>query len=169
MSLSTARLVLHPVGEAEARRIHDRAPTPDDRWAADYPFDGDLAGIGAFLHAVEQQGEQGPFGYYQVSLRSRAIAIGGIGFKGLPLDGAAEVGYGLAPSARGHGYATEALRAIVDLAAALGLTTIRADTDLENRASQRVLEKAGFHLSREDAEARSYEIHLEAGAAVGDA
>lgn len=161
MRITTPRLVLHPVDEAEARRIHGRAPGPDDRWAPDYPFEGDLAGTGAFLHAVERDGEQGPFGYWRVAVRPDDVAIGGIGFKGPPQDGAVEVGYGLAPSARGNGYATEALLAIVDLAASLGVATVRADTDLDNTASQRVLEKAGFLHVRTDAAARWYGIDLQ--------
>ena len=40
--------------------------------------------------------------------------IGAAGFQGPPDDtGAVRVGYGLAESARGHGYATEALRALL--------------------------------------------------------
>ena len=154
----TPRLVLHAVDEAEARRILDGAPGADERWAPDYPFEGDLAGVGAFLRAVEHHGEQRPFGYYQVRLREDGLAIGGIGFKGPPEDGAVEVGYGLAPSARGSGYATEALRAAVELAGTLDVGAVRADTDVDNAASQRVLEKAGFHLTGEDADARRYEI-----------
>lgn len=161
VSISTTRLILHPVDEAEARSISERAPAPDDRWAVDYPFDGDLAGLGAYLHATEHHGEQRPFGYYTVSLRPDGIAIGGIGFKGPPHNGVVEVGYGLVPSARLNGYATEALRAIVDLAAALDVTAVRADTDLDNIASQRVLEKAGFRPIREDREAKYFEIDLE--------
>ena len=44
-------------------------------------------------------------------------AIGGIGFKGQPNNGCVEVGYGLVPSARGNGYAAEALAALLDVAA----------------------------------------------------
>lgn len=160
VSITTARLVLRPIDDDEARRIHGRAKAPDDRWASDYPFEGDLAGIGAFLHATEQHGEQRPFGYYQVSLRSHGLAIGGIGFKGPPSEGAVEVGYGLVPSARGNGYATEALQAILDLSATLHVRTVRADTDLDNIASQRVLEKAGFARTGQDTGARYYEIDL---------
>lgn len=144
MDTRTARLSLHPIDELEARRIHDRTPDPGDVWADDYPFEGDLAAIGGFLHATEQSGEQRPFGYYQIRRQSDGLAVGGIGFKGRPDGDVVEVGYGLAPSARGHGYATEALRTVMQIAAEHGVTTIRADTDPDNVASQRTLEKAGF-------------------------
>lgn len=160
MDSRTARLSLHPIDEAEARRLHDRAPLPDDSWAADYPFEGDLAAIGGFLRATEQNGEQRPFGYYQIRRRSDGLAIGGVGFKGHPDDDGVEIGYGLAPSARGHGYAAEALEALMRIAADLGVTTIRADTDRDNVASQRTLEKTGFHQVAADAELYHYEARL---------
>jgi RimJ/RimL family protein N-acetyltransferase len=139
MELCTARFSLHAVAELEARRIHDRAPDPGDAWATDYPFEGDLAAIGSLLRATEQNGEQRPFGYYQIRRQSDGLAIGGVGFKGPPDGGVVENGYGLVPSARGHGYATEALVALMQLATGLAVTTIRADTDLDNVASQRTL------------------------------
>ena len=144
MDSQSARLSLHAVDGPEARRIDDRAPRDGDAWAADYPFEGDLAAIGSLLRATAEDGEQRPFGYYQVRRRSDGLAIGGVGFKGPPESGVVEIGYGLVPSARGHGYATEAVSALVQIAAGLGVTRIRADTDPDNVASQRTLEKAGF-------------------------
>lgn len=167
MTVFTGRLVLHPVDADEARRIHDQDPAPDDRWAPDYPFTGDLAGLGAFLAATAQHGEQRPFGYYRVTQRADGRAIGGIGFKGPPEHGVVEIGYGLVPSARGQGYATEAVRAMVELAASLHVTAVRADTDLDNRTSQRVLEKAGFRVTGQDATVRWFQVDLEASRTPG--
>jgi len=160
MDSRTARLSLHAVDELEAQRIRDRAPQPGDAWAADYPFEGDLAAIGGFLRATEQNGEQRPFGYYQIRLQSDGLAVGGVGFKGPPDGEVIEIGYGLAPSARGHGYAAEALGSLMQIAADLGVTTIRADTDLDNVASQRTLEHAGFHQVDADSELYHYEAHI---------
>ena len=163
MDSRTARLSLHAVDELEAQRIRDRAPQPGDAWAADYPFEGDLAAIGGFLRATEQNGEQRPFGYYQIRLHSDGLAVGGVGFKGSPDSEVVEIGYGLAPSARGHGYAAEAAEALgslVQIAADLGVTTIRADTDLDNVASQRTLEHAGFYQVEADSELYHYEARI---------
>jgi len=59
--------------------------------------------------------------------------------------GEAEIGYALAPSVWGQGFATEAVKTVVD--AIFGLTEtpcIRANSRLGNFASRRVLEKVGF-------------------------
>ncbi len=80
----------------------DRAPLSGEAWAADYPFEGDLAAIGSFLRATQQNGDQRPFGYYQIRRQTDGLAIGGVGFKGPPIGGVVEIGYGLAPSARGR-------------------------------------------------------------------
>jgi RimJ/RimL family protein N-acetyltransferase len=56
-----------------------------------------------------------------------------------------EMGIGLMPSARGKGYGTTAQQLLVDyLFANTPAHRIEADTELENIAEQRALEKAGF-------------------------
>lgn len=56
-----------------------------------------------------------------------------------------EIGYHLIPSERGKGYGTEATQLIVDyLFLSRTIDRIQAITDERNKASQRVLEKAGF-------------------------
>jgi RimJ/RimL family protein N-acetyltransferase len=56
-----------------------------------------------------------------------------------------EIGYSLVPSERGKGYCSEAVRIMVDyLFLSRELVRIQATTDVNNLASQRVLEKAGF-------------------------
>jgi [ribosomal protein S5]-alanine N-acetyltransferase len=57
-----------------------------------------------------------------------------------------EIAYGIAPSYEGHGYATEAAKALVAFALErVDVTSIRAHTKPENNASGRVLSKSGFH------------------------
>jgi RimJ/RimL family protein N-acetyltransferase len=59
--------------------------------------------------------------------------------------GFAEVGYILFPDGRGHGYATRTVRLLAGwVLDDLGIGRLQARTDLENRASQRVLERIGF-------------------------
>jgi RimJ/RimL family protein N-acetyltransferase len=57
----------------------------------------------------------------------------------------ATLGYCLAEAAWGHGYATEAARAVLQWAfGALDLNRVQAEADTRNAASARVLEKLGF-------------------------
>ncbi len=56
----------------------------------------------------------------------------------------AEVGFWVAPAGRGRGAAAAGLGLARDLARARGLTSLRARTAVDNAASRRVLERAGF-------------------------
>lgn len=68
-----------------------------------------------------------------------------IGSIGLGRDGdEVELGYWIARAHWGQGYATEATRAVLRLAGALGHGRIVASHFADNAASGRVLEKAGF-------------------------
>ncbi|MCP8616637.1 GNAT family N-acetyltransferase [Salirhabdus salicampi] len=67
--------------------------------------------------------------------------IGDIGFKGVPVRGAVEIGYYINPEHRKLGYATEAVGSLTKWA--LGQTdvcVIFAQCDIRNQASQKVLE-----------------------------
>ena len=74
--------------------------------------------------------------------------IGELCFKGLSADGIAEIGYGISEEYQNKGYATEAVKAVLDWAFAhTEVTAIEAETDPDNTASKRVLEKCGFALN----------------------
>ncbi len=56
-----------------------------------------------------------------------------------------EIGYSLAPAERGKGYGSEALNLLLDyMFLSMATVRIQATTDVRNKASQRILEKAGF-------------------------
>jgi len=157
--ITTSRLQLHPIDVAEGERIAARSAGPDDAWADDFPFEGDVGAVGGFLRATAR-GEQRPFGFYRITRLADGRAIGGIGFKGQPEDGCVEIGYGLVPSARGNGYAAEAVVALLAIAADHGVSKVIADTTRDNIASQRTLVRAGFRLLNTDAELHHYEVLL---------
>ena len=158
--LHTERLILRPVDVTEAERIVARQPSPDDAWAEDFPFDGDVIGATMFLRATVERGDQRPFGHYVILRIADGQAIGGVGFKGQPESGSVEIGYGLTPSARGHGYATEAVRTVIAIARQHQLKRVVADTDDGNIASQRTLERAGFTRIGTNGNLYLYEINL---------
>lgn len=71
--------------------------------------------------------------------------VGDFCFKGLNSDGSVEIGYDVTPEYWGNGYATEMVVAITKWALSQpGVIRVEAETDSNNIASQRVLEKAGF-------------------------
>ncbi len=77
-----------------------------------------------------------------------ATALGSIGFFGAPEAAAdevpeVEVGYGLVEEARGFGFATEALKRLLEETDRAGVR-VRASVEPGNRASVRVLAKCGF-------------------------
>jgi ribosomal-protein-alanine N-acetyltransferase len=56
-----------------------------------------------------------------------------------------EIGYFMLPSERGKGYCSEAVQIMVDyLFLSKDIVQIQAGTDIRNKASQKVLENAGF-------------------------
>lgn len=135
-----------------------RTPTPEDRWHADYPLVDELVPLRSL---AETTNPHPVFTLYAIRTDD-GTAVGGVGFFGPPdAHGSVEVGYGLIEAFRGHGFATEALEAAVRLAVLNGAQEVRADTDLDNVASQRVLVKAGFsEVSRSDTQI-FYTLHTE--------
>jgi RimJ/RimL family protein N-acetyltransferase len=154
--IATERLELHPLDPGTARAIVD-GQRGDRRWHEEFPLqdDRDAAGM-ALRHRHET------FGCFVIVERASGLVIGTIGFFGPPDPaGDAMIGYGLVPAARGFGYATEALRGIVEFASAQSSARkIVADTERGNQASQRVLEKAGFSHTHSTDEAHWYEIDV---------
>jgi RimJ/RimL family protein N-acetyltransferase len=76
--------------------------------------------------------------------------VGWGGFKGPPSDGVVELGYETAERRRGRGLATAATRAMLAEAFAdERVTAVIAHTLAQRNASNRVLEKVGFHYDSE--------------------
>ncbi|GAA2151670.1 hypothetical protein GCM10009760_47320 [Kitasatospora kazusensis] len=159
--LLTDRLVLHPFTVAEARQVEAAERGPEHNWAPDYPAEGERTGARMFANAAEAYGDPHPFGGYEIRRASDGLAIGGIGFHGGPdEDGAVEIGYGLAESARRQGYAVEAVRRMIELAREQGVAKFLGNTDLDNIPSQRVMLSAGLSFVREDEQLKYYELPL---------
>jgi RimJ/RimL family protein N-acetyltransferase len=75
----------------------------------------------------------------------REALVAGAGFLGPPSNGAVEIGYSVVQAARGQGYATEIVRALVAHAFKHGAVhEVVAHTSDENVASTRVLLRCGF-------------------------
>ncbi|MFJ6696573.1 GNAT family N-acetyltransferase [Streptomyces sp. NPDC091272] len=141
------------VADLPTDRLLLRAWTPEEidaviagkhlaHWAQDYPTEGDQSLSGLFAENPDWYGE---YGHRQIVERGSGQVVGAIGLFWPPTDGEIEFGYGVAPSRRRRGYASEAARALVAHAlGAPGVHTVYAKVSLDNPASARVLEKAGL-------------------------
>ncbi|MEO7146384.1 MAG: GNAT family protein [Terrimesophilobacter sp.] len=147
MELQSLRLILHRIEQSEAQAIVDGSgrdgPSPGGgSWHPDYPLDAELDPLRVLATATNTPTD---FTLYQMRLRISEVAIGGIGFFGPPdSEGTVEVGFGLVEAERGKGLATESIKTMIEFAKRSGARRIRADTAVDNLASQRVLQKAGF-------------------------
>jgi [ribosomal protein S5]-alanine N-acetyltransferase len=147
------RLVLITPAEAAAMLAGRRHPS----WHRDYPRPDDRDAV-SMIRPPEAGSSAYTWGPRHLVRAYDGLVVGSIGFFGPPetSDEApeAEVGYGLVEDARGHGAATEALRALLRETDRIGVR-VRASVLPENRASLKVLAKCGFtelRGSTEDAE-----------------
>ena len=132
--IHTPRMLLRMLGDEEMQKIIDEEKDPEMVQAYQEMYTGCLE------HPQQRQwyviwGMELPDG----------TRVGDFCFKGLGSDGMVEIGYGVAPEYQGNGYATEMTKAAAAWARRQpGVTRVEAETDPQNFASQRVLEKAGF-------------------------
>ncbi|WP_220212242.1 GNAT family N-acetyltransferase [Streptomyces sp. WELS2] len=129
-------------------------------WVEGGPYEGTREAAGFMLKAYRTGVHRPEFGVFTLVRRADGRAVGGMGFHSAPdEEGRVEIGYDLAESARGNGYATEALRALAEWALARdGVRTLFATIDPANTASQAVVSRAGFTKVSEDGEGLAYEL-----------
>jgi RimJ/RimL family protein N-acetyltransferase len=148
MKIATERLTLETISPALARRIISGDERDNDRWHSEYPLVDELDPLTAL---AAETSPHPVFTMYLIRRTSDGLAVGGLGFFGPPdVSGRVDFGYGLVPAARGVGLATEAVRAALATASAHGARLATADTNESNRASQRVLERAGMTETRRE-------------------
>jgi RimJ/RimL family protein N-acetyltransferase len=117
-----------------------------------------------FLRFSDSQWERWPAGPFVIELSDGEQLIGSTGY-GFGSSVEAEVGYILDDRFWGSGYATEALKAITELAPRLGLERLTASVHPANTASMRVLAKCGFALQQDASSSAEYP-NLKPGAMV---
>ncbi len=146
MAIETERLVLRRFRAEDAAALAAYRNDPEvaryQSWSVPYSLDkarysvqtmiaADPSMPGWFQWAVEHAGER--------------VLIGDVGVNLADNLRQAEVGYTLAPERQGQGYATEAVRAVLDHAfTVLGLHRVSAECDARNDRSARLLERLGF-------------------------
>ncbi len=87
---------------------------------------------------------------WQIILSDENVSIGSLCFMGPPNNGRVEVGYGINEQWRCHGYMTEALSSVVCFVFSQpDVFLVTAESEKDNCASHRVLEKCGFVIEKE--------------------
>jgi RimJ/RimL family protein N-acetyltransferase len=144
----------------ETSRLIVRRFTPDDidalsayrndaetaRWQAwTLPYERETAAQLVAEMAAPRDLERGTWTQLAVEGRAEGRLVGDFGVHLDEAGRGAELGYTFAPGARGRGYATEGLRALVDyLFIRAGVEALEAWTGVHNAPSRALLDRVGF-------------------------
>lgn len=98
---------------------------------------------------AEHPGDTGPGTFLVVE---DGVVVGDCGWFGPPDDdGEVEIGYGLAPSARGRGLGLASVTALLEWVRTEGAASVRAEVLPGNAPSLRLLDRLGFEVQEERA------------------
>lgn len=144
IELKTDRLILRRFQPSDAESIYNNwANDPEVAehltWQAHADISVSQSVLDSWLGGYDSSD------FYQWGIELAGELIGSIGCKGPdPELNSIEVGYAIGRRYWGHGYMTEALGAVIDYLFAEGNNRVWAYHDLDNPASERVLEKSGM-------------------------
>jgi RimJ/RimL family protein N-acetyltransferase len=151
MTIETPNLRLVPLAAEELLALFDGSSLSDRLGAADELQAFCVSSVNetsaAWFEKLRASSGIDPWLHgFAVVLRDENRAIGIVSFKGPPDEsGMVEIAYGIVPSGRGRGHATEGAAALVDFASRDDrVRLIRAHTMPTPNASTRVLGKCGF-------------------------
>ncbi|MEU7749501.1 GNAT family N-acetyltransferase [Nonomuraea sp. NPDC049158] len=144
VKITTARLVLRPFGVSDADRIRSIVQSGAQFLPPGTP--GKASGIAHWLKSGVHELRRSGQGVHLAMADADDRVVGAISlFKTSWGAGTTEVGYGVHPLYRGRGFAPEAVRGLVDwVFATTELRRIDLTANLDNLASLRVAQKAGF-------------------------
>jgi ribosomal-protein-alanine N-acetyltransferase len=142
--IETARLLLRRPRAVDAAAIFERyAGDPEATRYMAWPTHRTIDDTHAFLTFSDGEWAHWPAGPYLIYSRADRRMLGSTGYAFEARDRAI-TGYILARDAWGHGYATEALQAMIELAPRLGIRRLSAAVHATHHPSAHVLEKCGF-------------------------
>ena len=133
--IKTKRMLIQPMSDQEIEDLIETSESNELR-----------AAYGEMLSGCKRNSENRVwYAPWRMTLKSDHTYIGNLGFKGTAHDNAVEIGYGVLPGYEGKGYTTEAVQAMAQWAFGNSdVIFVEAETEPDNKASQRVLEKCGF-------------------------
>lgn len=144
-SVSSTRLIMRRLLPQDAERLSQYRNLPavskyQSSWSAERA-----------LALIQELGESDPmvkgrWFQFGIELKETRELIGDVGFLNSDENGKSWIGFTLHPSHWGHGYATEAAKAILDFYSKNEISTFWASTEPDNHLSAKVLNRLGFTL-----------------------
>lgn len=148
--IHTPSLTLRCFTPADARKVFDMSQESGTRsWIPDQVYANEQAALDALRYLIAQYDDPGiparALFVLGICLKSSSELIGHVGLS--PLGDQVEIGYAIENKHQGNGFATEAVKAMSEWGIQrFMLPRILGVVATDNRASCRVLERAGFVL-----------------------
>lgn len=143
--LETSRLRLRRLTLDDADAMHAYASDPKVAALTTWDAHGSIDETRAFLRSAQQMYGLAVGGPWGIVVRDEGRLIGTIGLQHTPYARRADLGYAIARDQWGRGITVEAACAVLDWAfVATDLNRIQAWCAVENRASERVMQKLGM-------------------------
>jgi [ribosomal protein S5]-alanine N-acetyltransferase len=140
----TPRLALRPPRHDDAAELFQRiASDPQVTRFVGWPLHTSLRDTEAFLSFSQAEWTKWPAGPLLIISRRDGAILGSTGLA-FETSYRASTGFVLAQDAWGFGFASEALTAMVDIAATLSVRRLYALCHVQHQRSARVLERCGF-------------------------
>jgi len=141
--IRTDRLLLRPHRPDDVPSIHRACQDPEiQRWISAIPVPYTEAAARTYVEGTTRERADGTGMPVVVEADGAVVGSGGVSLR--PCRLGPEIGYWIAPEARGRGYAAEATRGLASWAFAHGAVRVHLFVDVVNGASQAVARKAGF-------------------------
>jgi len=144
--LETERLILRQIKSADTEIYYKMRMDPEIMRYMDTPFPQSIDEVREKIHKEIESFKNKQSIYWVLELKESGEFIGGAGFWRLIKEHyRAEIGYQLFPQYWRNGYSYEALQAIIKFGfEKMELHSIEANTNPENIASIKLLQKIGF-------------------------
>ena len=144
--LETEDLILRKPRIRDAKDIYSYASDPEVARYVLWEPHRSVSETASFIRDLRGRIRAGCPSSWVVVLRGTGTVIGTVGFVWYSAENnAAELGYSFSREYWNHGYATQALRAVIDAVfSSLPLNRLEAQHDVRNPASGRVMQKCGL-------------------------
>ncbi len=150
LTLTTPRLTLRPMCMDYLKSTHEYAADPENTTYMLFLPNDSLDDTIGYIKGAEEEIKKANPSFYEMAVLYGDVHIGAVSIYLDEDRASAEFGWLINKRYHGHGFATEAAKALLDYAInIIGIKHFIAHCDSENIASKRVMEKLGFALKDE--------------------